>query len=115
MSKNNSYKSDLIGLIGIMIFTILLLFLAQKEMEKLENYQIVNATIVNKRYIPKKVIQYEKYYYRVGWRIEEEIYPAEYWFDYNYQGEYITQEVEEYQYNLYNIGDKQSIIIYIKD
>lgn len=115
MSKNNSYKSDLIGLIGIMIFTILLLFLAQKEMEKFENYQIVNATIINKIYIPKKVVQYEKYYYRSGWRIEEETYPAEYWFEFEYENERIKRQVDEQTYNIYRIGDIKPIEIHIKD
>lgn len=96
-----------------MIVTILLLFLAKMEMEKFENYQIVNATIINKIYIPKKVVQYEKYYYRSGWRIEEETYPDEYWFEYEYEGYYKKQQVNESTYNIYRIGDIKPIEMYI--
>ena len=113
MSNNNSSGTAAIAaftLISLLAMNIFFFYLAAKEMG---TPTTVEATIVNKRYIPKKVIQYEKYYYRTGWRIEEEVYPAEYWFDYNYQGEYITQEVEEYQYNLYDVGENQSIVIYL--
>ena len=116
MKIKNQYFDyvDLILLIITIFLFGLMVFLIRDSLKKRGTLTTVQATIVDKIYIPKKVIQYEKFYLYRGWKIEEDVYPQEYWFEYKYENQYGKKQVSEQDYNFYNIGDTRWIDMYIK-
>lgn len=106
--KNNNFDFG----IFFAIYILIILFIVGFFINGIP--KTVKGIIISKEYIPKKIIEYKKCYLNRGWKTEEDIYPEEYWFKYKYDGGYKKEQVDKWEYYLYDIGDEKEIEVYYK-